>query len=197
MYTKRSFLLHAALLMAVMSVTACSKTEAAPSAATTTAATAAPAAVAVPTTAASSAQLGVGIRITEPEQAPAAPQIPGDSYDLKATLATAGQAHGGEYIDWDSYGYPVINGQKTKDGYPVFQISCDLDSGMCQDMGNNVIGDIVAVSQNLTPVRNADVLRKDWKCNYVCLDADGQVAGAVQPDMLAYLDKHNLVNGAN
>lgn len=176
MYTKRSYLIHAALLMAVVSLAACSKTEAAPTAAATVPATAA----------SSSAQMAVGMTITDPAAAPA--PMPEDSYNLKATLETAGKVHGDEAIDYDSYAYPVENGNKTADGYPVFLIECDIHKEVCTDTSGQVIGTLRMVAENLTPVRNSDVMRADWACREgLCLDASGAVVGAIQPDMETWL----------
>lgn len=115
---------------------------------------------------------------------------PRDGDAVFAALQRAGQARGLGQVDATSFGYPVRNAYKTFDGYPAFLLSCDLQAGQCNDSAGKAVGSVGEVAAKLPPVRNRDVLRRDWQCAALCVDATGTVVGAVQPEMMAWLKEH-------
>lgn len=94
----------------------------------------------------------------------------------------------GQGSDAAAFAYPLRGA--TFDGYPAFQLACDLAQDQCRNTEGQVVGTLRAVAEKLPPVRNRDVLRRDWQCDHVCLDATGTVVGAVQAEMVGWLQTH-------
>lgn len=115
---------------------------------------------------------------------------PMDSDAVFAARNLAGRQQGQGEIDAISFAYPVRNAHKTYDGYPAFLLHCDLQTGQCSDDAGQAIGSVETVAAKLPPVRNRDVLRRDWRCGALCVDATGTVVGSVQPEMTAWLKEH-------
>ena len=115
---------------------------------------------------------------------------PRDSDAVFAALERAGQRQGTGAIDNSSFRLPVLNGSKSFDGYPQFQLRCDLQAGACRNTQGQVVGTLAEVADMLPPVRNRDALRRDWHCEQVCLDATGTVVGAMQAELRSWLAQH-------
>lgn len=116
--------------------------------------------------------------------------LPRDSDAVFASLQQAAHRASGQAFDGADFAFALRPQAVTADGYPAFALRCDLAQQQCHNTDGLVIGTLRAVAEQLPPVRNRDVLRRDWQCEHVCLDATGTVVGAVQAPMLAWLQAH-------
>lgn len=86
------------------------------------------------------------------------------------------------------------SGTVSPDGYAQFDMECSWDTvgeGEPRTMwcAYGKMGEYTdaQLSGQLPLVLNSDVLRKDWSCTSICLDANGTLVGAVQGPMYHWL----------
>ena len=133
------------------------------------------------------------MQTTAPGQANAAQssQLPPDDPKALWALQHAGAtASDGGAIDYDTFPYPTESGQKSPDGYPVYLIECNVQTGQCVGAAGQPIGSIAQIASRLTYVRSRDAM--SYTCiQQVCVDPAGHYVGAVSEAMQAYWNAHH------
>lgn len=114
-------------------------------------------------------------------------ELPPDDPKALWALQNAGAADpNGGAIDGSTFPFATSSGMKSKDGYPIYLIECNVGSHQCVGETGQPIGSATQVADTMTPVRNADALR--YHCpDWICTDPQGNVVGSVAPPMRAYL----------
>lgn len=78
---------------------------------------------------------------------------------------------------------------KIEDGQPVFRAECVFNDVAAEcELSTGEVVDEDYLAAHLPLVRNADVLRMDWACGKICVNAEGKVVGRVSPAMLVWRD---------
>jgi len=115
--------------------------------------------------------------------------LPPDDPKALWALQNAGAAGpDGGAVNLDIFPFATSSGAKSKDGYPIYLIECNVGSHQCVGETGQSIGSATQVADTITPVRNADALR--YSCpDSVCIDSQGNVVGSVAPAMRPYLAK--------
>lgn len=120
--------------------------------------------------------------------------IPGDGLEVMGTKQIAGRNKYPEdnlTFDFDTFNFTVVNGRKSKDGYPIFAMECNFHGDrQCYGEVGQPLGSIPEVAAEMTVVSNKDVLRPDWYCDYICVDGQNIIVGSVSPAMQAWLKRH-------
>ena len=113
--------------------------------------------------------------------------LPPDDPKALWALNNAGAADpNGGAIDSSTFPFATSSGVKSKDGYPIYLIECNVGSHQCVGETGQPIGSASQVADTITPVRNADALR--YHCpDWVCVDPQGNVVGSVAPGMRPHL----------
>ncbi|MBB6248989.1 hypothetical protein [Rhodanobacter sp. A1T4] len=115
--------------------------------------------------------------------------LPPDDPKALWALQNAGAADpDGGAVNLDTFPFATSSGAKSKDGYPIYLIECNVGSHQCVGETGQSIGSTAQVADTITPVRNTDALR--YSCpDSVCIDFQGNVVGSVAPAMRPYLAK--------
>lgn len=92
------------------------------------------------------------------------------------------------YADYDinftTYPFPVVNGKASREGYPIYAMTCYYDEyAGCYGESGQFLGSVKYVASKLTPVSTQDAMRKDWNCEYICTDNEDNVVGAPNPEL--------------
>lgn len=95
-----------------------------------------------------------------------------------------------ETINWDVLGAPVYTNQYGEDGYPAFALECDSNQATCYGPTGEALYVFTDLIKVLPAVLNSDAARPDWQCDWVCLDSQKHLVGAVQPEMRFWLSQH-------
>lgn len=113
--------------------------------------------------------------------------LPSDDPKALWALNNAGAADpNGGAIDSSTFPFATSSGVKSRDGYPIYLIECNVGSHQCVGETGQPIGSASQVADTITPVRNADALR--YHCpDWVCVDPQGNVVGSVAPGMRPHL----------
>jgi hypothetical protein len=113
--------------------------------------------------------------------------LPPDDPKALWALQNAGAAdQNGGAIDSSTFPFATSSGVKSRDGYPIYLIECNVDSHQCVGETGQPIGSATQVANTITPVRNADALR--YSCpDWICVDILGNVVGSVAPAMRSRL----------
>ena len=113
--------------------------------------------------------------------------LPPDDPKALWALNNAGAADpNGGAIDSSTFPFATSSGVKSRDGYPIYLIECNVGSHQCVGETGQPIGSASQVADTITPVRNADALR--YHCpDWVCVDPQGNVVGSVAPGMRPHL----------
>jgi hypothetical protein len=113
--------------------------------------------------------------------------LPRDDPKALWALNNAGAADpNGGAIDSSTFPFATSSGVKSRDGYPIYLIECNVGSHQCVGETGQPIGSTAQIAATITPVRNADALRyhcSDW----ICIDLQGNVVGSVAPTMRPYV----------
>ncbi len=113
--------------------------------------------------------------------------LPPDDPKALWALQNAGAADpDGGAVNLSTFPFATSSGVKSRDGYPIYLIECNVGSHQCVGETGQSIGSATQVADTITPVRNTDALR--YSCpDSVCIDPQGNVVGSVAPAMRAYL----------
>ena len=113
---------------------------------------------------------------------------PDDPKALRALQNAGAAGPDGGAVNLDTFPFATSSGAKSKDGYPIYLIECNVGSHQCVGETGQSIGSATQVADTITPVRNTDALR--YSCpDSVCIDPQGNVVGSVAPAMRPYLAK--------
>jgi hypothetical protein len=115
--------------------------------------------------------------------------LPPDDPKAIWALRNAGAADpNGGAINSSTFPFATSSGAKSRDGYPIYLIECNVDSHQCVGETGQSIGSAAQVADTITPVRNADALR--YRCSdWICVDPQGNVVGSVAPVMRPYVTR--------
>jgi hypothetical protein len=118
--------------------------------------------------------------------------LPPDSEDVKLALTLAGRynSDGTQLFDYDTFNYTVMNGDKSRDGYPMYLIECDRETSTCTGEAGQALGSIDDVAAKITVIRNRDVIANGYACDKLCWDPDHHVVGAPSKAMAAWVARH-------
>jgi len=119
--------------------------------------------------------------------------LPPDDPKALWALQNAGAADpSGGAVNLDTFPFATSSGAKSRDGYPIYLIECNVGSHQCVGETGQPIGSAAEVANTITPVRNADALR--YSCpDWICVDLQGNVVGSVASAMRPYLAKTHEV----
>ena len=115
--------------------------------------------------------------------------LPPDDPKAIWALQNAGAADpNGGVIDNRTFPFATSSGVKSRDGYPIYLIECNVGSHQCVGETGQPIGSASQVADMITPVRNADALR--YRClDWICVDLQGNVVGSIAPAMRPYMHR--------
>lgn len=113
--------------------------------------------------------------------------LPPDDPKALWALNNAGAADSnGGAIDSSTFPFATSSGAKSRDGYPIYLIECNVGSHQCVGQTGQPIGSAAQVADTITPVLNTDALR--YRCpDWICIDPQGNVVGSIAPTMRTYL----------
>jgi hypothetical protein len=63
-----------------------------------------------------------------------------------------------------------------QEGYPILSLECEAN-GKCINSGGMVLGTVAEVAKEMPPVKSADIIAHDIKCDVICKNSDGQIIG--------------------
>lgn len=89
----------------------------------------------------------------------------------------------GEYdLNTRTFPYAVVNGQVSREGYPIYAMTCDfLYMKDCYGEDGQYLGPMHYVASKMTPVSTFEASTFGWYCDFICLDADENIVGAYRP----------------
>lgn len=123
--------------------------------------------------------------------------IPADDMSVAGTKQLAGRVRDpelGQTYDYETFNYTVVNGQKSREGYPIYAMECNFKGDRkCYGESGQLLGTIDEVAAEITTVSNRDVTRFDWECDRICVNSQNFVVGALTPQMRAWLERQSKV----
>lgn len=134
---------------------------------------------------------------TNTPEAPQPDVLPPDDPRVNDVIAKAAQVarETGTAQDIATFSFPVAAGSKSPDGYPIYQMECNVEANTCFGGEGQAYGTIIKMADQLTPIRNSDAMT--YTCiQRVCVDQTGNYVGAISSAMQAYWDaRHRPAQG--